>query len=115
MSPLHKAFINAAANTGTVVSEVIDAQFLTSGSIQAAFSDAAAAGTLLLQCSNDPNPPANWDTVKNGSLSASATVASGALTTISMQWLNFRWLRISWTRSGGAGTFSVNGQFQSSV
>lgn len=94
-----------------------------SGSIQALFSDAAAAGDLTLQCSNDPNPPvdatghpvpavASWDTVKNGSISATAAVASGALTTIGLQWLNYKWLRVKWVRSGGAGTFSVNGFFQ---
>ena len=126
MSPLNNIPINAQANTGTVTSVAIDGRFLFSGSIQAIFSDPTAAGTLTLQGSNDPmeglqqsSPnvyiPIHWDTVKNGSISATATVAAGALTTISMQWLNYRWLRVVWVSGAGAGTLTVNGFFQSGV
>lgn len=111
------------ANTGTKHSQVIPAENITSGSIQASFSDASAAGTITLEGSNDPPSqcttdsngnlvPVNWSLVKNGSINASATVASGALTTISLQWLNSKWLRATWVESGGAGTFTVNGLFQ---
>lgn len=122
MLPNNPILLNAVANTGTKVSSAIDSAFIVSGSIQAVFSDAAAAGSLTLQGSNDPLPlpvdsgghpiPVHWDTVKNGTISATATVSSGALTTIGMQWLNYRWLRVSWTQSGGAGTITVNGMFQ---
>lgn len=108
-------------NTGTIHSAVIDSNFLVSGSIQAAFTDGTAAGTLKLEGSNDaPSAitsggtpvPVNWNTVANGTINATATIASGATTTISMQWLNSRWLRVTWTQSGGAGTITVSGQFQ---
>lgn len=123
MRPSNPVLINAHANTGTVYSNAIPSDFIMSGSIQANFSDAGAGGTLTLQGSNDPPTgllrdasgnfiPINWDTVKNGSISASAVVASGALTTISMQWLNYKWLRVKWVQSAAAGTFTVNGFFQ---
>lgn len=126
MSPLNNILINAQPNTGTVASIAIDGRFLFSGSIQANFSDSGAGGTLTLQGSNDPQEglqqsapniyvPIHWDTVKNGSISATATVSSGALTTISMQWLNYRWIRVVWIQSAGAGTVTVNGFFQSGV
>lgn len=123
LRPSNVILFNAQANTtGAKNSLVIDAQNIVSGSLQASFSDGAAAGTLVLQCSND-NPslifagsatpvPVNWSTCTNGTINASATVASGALTFMSLQWLNSRWLRVQWTRSGGAGTLTVTGQFQ---
>lgn len=124
MRPSNPILMNAVANTaGAKHSIVIPARNIVTGSIQAIFSDNTSAGTLVLECSNDPPDglavdsqgqpiPVNWDTVKNGATSMSASVASGALTTISAQWLNFAWLRVTWTRSGGAGTLNVNGFFQ---
>ena len=103
------------SNTGTQVSSAIDASQIFSGSIQAEFTDSSAAGTLVLQASNDPieelpkgEAPQNWSDIAD----ASATVSSGALTLISVPVLNYRWLRCKWTRSGGGGTFDVNGFFQ---
>ena len=115
--------MSAVANTGTKHSQTLDAGFIVTGSITAVFTDNTAAGTLLIEASNDQpdnlakdssgNPiPVNWFTVKNGAASMSAVVASGATTNISAQWLNFRWLRATWTQSGGAGTLTVTGQFQ---
>ncbi len=123
MRPNNPILLSAVSNSGTKNSVAIDASYIISGSIQANFSDSAAAGTLTLQGSNDPSAglstdangnliPVHWDTVKNGSISATATVSAGALTTISMQWLNYRWLRVEWTQSSGAGTITVNGFFQ---
>ena len=113
--PNNPVMMSAVANTGTKVSTAIDARQIYSGSIQATFTDGAAAGTLILQGSNDPieelpagEAPQNWSTVPN----ASATVSSGATTLITCQWLNYRWLRASWAQSGGAGTLNVNGFFQ---
>lgn len=111
LRPSNIVFFNASTSA-TKSSAVIDAAFIMNGSIQASFSDGTAAGTLVLQCSNDVVSPTNWSTCANASNTATATVASGALTLISMQWLNSRWIRVSWTKSGGAGTFTVNGQFQ---
>lgn len=122
LRPSNVVLMNAVSNSGTKLSAVIDAQNIVSGSIQASFTDGSAAGTLVLQCSNDaPSSvytgsavpvPTNWSTCANASNTATASVSSGALTLISMQWLNSRWLRVSWTRSGAAGTLTVTGQFQ---
>lgn len=115
------AAITTQANTGTIYSQVIDASQILSGSIQAIFTDSGAGGTLTLQGSNDVSPPSdsngypapvNWDTVKNGSISATATVSSGALTTIGLQWLNYRWLRVKWVQNAGAGNITVNANLQ---
>lgn len=124
LRPSNVQFFIAQANTaGAKNSVVVDAQQIVSGSIQASFTDGTAAGTLVLQCSNDaPSAvigsgsgtpvPVNWSTCANGSNTGSATVSSGALTFISLQWLNSRWIRLQWTRSGGSGTFTATGQFQ---
>jgi hypothetical protein len=101
--------MSAVANSGTKVSSAIDASQIVSGSIQASFTDGAAAGTIAIQCSNDPLPsgPSNWNTPTNGS----AAVTSGALTLITLPTIACRWLRASWTSTGGAGTLTVNGFF----
>lgn len=124
LRPNNVILFSAQANTaGAKNSIVLDAQQIVSGSIQASFTDVAAAGTLLIQCSDD-NPagllvtsagqpiPVNWNTLTNATANASAVVAAGATTLISMQWVNCRWLRAQWTRSAGAGTLTVTGQFQ---
>lgn len=111
LKPNNVTVFNASSNA-TKVSSVIDAQFISSGSLQASFSDAAAAGTLVLQCSNDVVKPTHWSTCLNGSSTGSVAVTAGALTYLSLQWLNARWLRVSWTSTGGAGTFNVYGMFQ---
>lgn len=122
MGPVNAVY--SIANTaGAKHTSTIDADFVTTGSVQAVFSDAAAAGTLIIEGSNDTPLslahdstglpiPVNWNTVMNGTVAASAVVASGATTTISMQWLNYRWLRITWTRTAGAGTIAASVQLQ---
>lgn len=113
LKPSNVILFNAQANTtGEKDSLTMDAQFISSGSIQGAFSDIAAAGDLILQCSNDTVKPTHWSTCVNGSNTGKVTVSAGALTLISLEWINSRWLRVSWTRSAGAGTLSVTGQFQ---
>ncbi len=109
MIPFNDTIISAVANTGTVVSSAIDANFLAYLTAQASFTDGTAAGTLKIQGSNDPaNPPSTSS--YNDIASAAATVASGALTTtpVLAAPLCYRWVRVSFTSSGGAGTFTVN-------
>jgi hypothetical protein len=110
--------IMSASNTGTQVSAPIDANQLISASFVATFTDGAAAGTLKLQCSNDPVSagagnvysaftPTNWVDVPGST--ATAAVSSGANAVIYLP-ANFcaRHLRVSFTSSAGAGTFIVN-------
>lgn len=124
MKPNNPIMINAATNSsassGIRNSAAIDARLIFQGSIQGVFSDAAAAGTLILQGSNDPfeelpggESPLNWVAIAN----ATATVASGAACNVAYipySSGSFRWIRAQWTRSGGAGTLTVNGFFQAS-
>lgn len=120
LRPNNPVMMNAVANTtGAKVSSALDAANLMSGSVQAFFSDAAAAGTLVIQGSNDPYeqlsgsiPPQNWTNVPG----ATATVSSGGSVLIPLNASSWsapcRWLRVQWTRSAGAGTITVNGMFQ---
>lgn len=104
--------MNAVANSGTQNSSKIDCIAQYAMSFIAKFSDAAAAGTIKIQGSNDPCPysnlaadftPTTWVDIP----SASVVVASGATSTYQLNQICYRWVRVSWTNSGGAGTFSV--------
>ncbi len=107
MNVVNNVVINAATNTGTVLSAAIPAQFFTSMSAQAVFSDAAAAGVFKLECSDDPSntgvAPTHWNDVPL----ITATVASGAVTMLTAPTICYQWVRVSWARSGGAGTVTV--------
>ncbi len=97
--------INGVANSSTVLSAAISSRFFTSVSAVATFTDAAAAGTLKLQTTNDiaVNSATKWVDVP----STSQTVASGATTLIPITQVCYEWLRISFASSGGGGTFTV--------
>jgi hypothetical protein len=107
---------NAQANTaGAKNSDPLNANQWVACSFMGYFTDAAAAGALKLQFSNDIGntninsttfTPTNWVDVPG--TTATATVASGAACVLYVP-VNFvaRYYRVVWTRSGGAGTFSV--------
>jgi len=107
--------LNAVANTGTKMSQAIPTQFMWSGSFQATFTDGSAAGTLVIQASNDPiellpsgETPVSWTNIAN----AQATVTSGGSVLITIANLNYRWIRCSWTQSAGAQTLTVTAFLQ---
>lgn len=111
MRYLNEALFNAATNV-TGNSAAVDSSAMTSISVQASFTDAAAAGTLKLQCSNDHNPygnlpgdftPTNWNDVPSGSV----VVAAGATSLIPSTDVCYQWIRLVWTRTAGAGTFTA--------
>lgn len=89
-----------------------DTNQVVSLSFQAFFSDAAAAGTLKLQASNDSAPdrgqtafaPTNWVDIP----SATATVTAGGSVLITIANCCYGYVRAVWTRSAGAGTITVN-------
>jgi hypothetical protein len=121
MRNLSAIVVNAQTNVTTSFSK-IDANQLISASFIATFTDAAAAGTLKLQASNDFDNAGNvaaaaftpsatsWVDVP----SASVVVAAGATSLIPMPLqISYRWLRLVWTRTAGAGTLSVNINAQS--
>jgi hypothetical protein len=110
MRPNNPILFNAVANTGTKLSAAVDTSVMFTGSFQATFSDGTAAGTLVIQASNDPfeilpanEAPQTWIDIAN----TSTSVASGASKLITVQTLNYRWIRAKWTQSGGSGTLTV--------
>lgn len=117
MRNLSSIVVNAQNNVaGPTEFSKIDSNQLFAASFIATFTDAAAAGTLKVQASND------WDNAGNVAAaaftpaanswvdvpSASVLVAAGATSLVPMpQQICYRWLRLVWTRSAGAGTLSV--------
>jgi len=82
-------------------------------SAHAFFSDSTAAGTLVLQASDDPTQFGNlpslvkitdWITIPN----TSQTVTAGSSVLIPSTEICYRWVRVLWTPSAGSGTISVN-------
>jgi hypothetical protein len=113
MLTINQVVINAVANNTTpAASAPILANQIFNITAIATFSDGAAAGSLVLQGSNDPakglDPslfaPTTWVTIPG----ASATVASGATTVlVPTNPVCYNWIRVSWTRTGAAGTLTV--------
>jgi hypothetical protein len=112
MRQLNQAIVNAASNATTTFSQ-IDVGQMYEVSLIANFSDAAAAGTLKAQVSNDVPPngnplgfiATNWVDLP----SATVTVASGATSIVPMPVnMTYRWMRLVWTKTAGAGTITVN-------
>lgn len=93
-------------------SNKIDTSQVGYASVQVSFTDAAAAGTLKIQVSNDQCgfgnlaadfTPSNWNDLSG----ASVVVAAGATSVIAKQDMCWRWMRLVWTRTAGAGTFTA--------
>lgn len=107
MSPANFLAIDAVANSGTVTSSPIPAQFLIGATAQARFSANDAAGSLKLQGSNDPpiGTPTNWSDIQN----SSAAVTAGATTSTPplAAYLCYQWIRVAFVSSGGTGTLSA--------
>lgn len=101
---------DATSQTGTK----IDSVELFKASFQASFADTSAAGTLVVQVSNDipgagylPNTftPTHWTTLTT----TSVTVTAGASVVIPAIDLSYRWLRILYTSTAaGTSTMTVN-------
>lgn len=105
MSPANETAISAT-NTGTITSAAVVSRFVLAATAQAVFTDAAAAGTLKLQGSNDATSPTHWNDIAN----ATTTVVAGATATTPLLAANlcYQWIRVVWTSSAGAGTVTVN-------
>jgi hypothetical protein len=118
MRHLNKNIIDAVANNGDKQSAAINTEQVYAISAIATFTDAASAGTLKFQGSNDvpidtvapPSfVPTNWADIP---ATAGGTVTAGTSIAIEKTSLCYRWVRLTWTRSAGAGTFSVNANTQ---
>jgi len=96
---------STVANVGTVVSAAIPAKFTINATVQAKFTDAAAAGTLKLQASNDPVNPTNWSDIVGSSIAVAAGATS--LTPSLPNALSYQFIRAAFVRSAGAGTINA--------
>lgn len=105
----------SAAATASANGVQIDTNQLVSISFHAVFGDAAGAGTIKLQASNDiatsRNMVAidgfvvtNWVDIPN----QSATIVAGAPALLTIGELPYRWMRVVFTRTGGTTTVRVN-------
>ena len=96
----------AATNTGTVLSAAIDSRFYVNVTVQAEFTDGAAAGTLKIQGSNDPHSPTNWNDVPGMTIAVAAGATVTTPTTATP--LCYQWVRVAFVSSAGAGTITAN-------
>ncbi len=103
MTPSTFVALNAVTNTGTPVSAAYPADFVQFATVQAVFSDSAAAGSLQLQQSNDLTAPTDWSPV---AASAFAVTAGGTQVTPVAQ-LCAKWYRVAFARTAGAGTITA--------
>lgn len=115
MRPNNPILINGEDATVDQVSDWIDSAFIFTGSVQVYFSANDAAGTFVLQASDEP-----YESLPGGESpqhpidipNTSTSVASGAAKLISVAQMNYRWIRAKWTPSGGSpGTINCNGFF----
>lgn len=110
MKFLNDVVFNAQA-IASVNSAAIDCSQMVTVSLQASFTDAAAAGTIKLQASNDHTnagnlptfTPTNWSDIPT----ATATSAAGATVLIAATNVCYQFIRVVWTRTAGAGTFTA--------
>lgn len=93
----------------------VDSNQLIAASFQAVFGDTSAAGTFVIQGSNDVAPlqytspttfiVTNWTNIPN----ATATITGGASAMITIPTMCYRWVRAVYTSaSGGTTTVTVN-------
>jgi hypothetical protein len=112
MRQLNKVLMSAVANDGNKESVALDTSQIYAISVVTTFTDAASAGTLKIQGSNDVPAdqvappsfvPTNWADIP----SATASVTAGGTQPMEKFSLCYRWIRVTWTRSAGAGTFTA--------
>jgi len=98
--------------TASINGSAIDASQMYQVSFQTVTLDTAAAGTMKIQMSNDPQPagtytnftPTNWSDIPN----STSTVTAGVASPIILSVVSARWLRVVFTRSAGTLTINVN-------
>lgn len=102
------------SDAASIIGSKIDSSQLVSASFHGFFTDAAVAGAMKIQVSNDPCPinylPANFTPTHWVDLpSATATVTAGAAVVIPLPQITYRWMRVVVTQSSvGTGTTQVN-------
>jgi hypothetical protein len=106
------ALVLSGAATGNVTGTAIDGSQMYQASFQVISGDAAVAGTVKIQMSNDlqpqgtfnPSAYTNWSDIP----SATSTVVAGSGPPIILSVVSARAIRVVFTRTGGATTIKVN-------
>lgn len=107
------ATVLSGSNAGSVTGITIDSNQMISASFQLSFGDSVAAGSFIVQASNDIFDtryldsiftPVNWSNV-----GTATTVAAGATGLILLAQTSYRWLRVLYTSTiPGTSTVIVN-------
>jgi len=108
------ANVLSGSNTATVTGSQIDSNQLIDASFHLVVGDATAAGTFIVQASNDVCPVgqansgnfvvSNWATVSSTPQPAGTEQIIVLLSNIA-----YRWLRVQWTHTtSGTSTVNVN-------
>jgi hypothetical protein len=114
MRDLNVVILSAPDTAGAIGSQ-IDSNQLISASFQAVFKDTTAAGTVVIEASNDVAPiqytspstflASNWTAIP----SASASVTSGSSVMIMIPYMAYRWIRARYIyTSGGSSTITIS-------
>lgn len=122
--PSNFTMINNVQGTVATASSIVDAAFISGGSIQAILSGTTIAGTVNLQGSNDPfnllpggTTFRNWSHITGTAISQASVTAGTTLGMISFLNLGYRWLRVTWIQptavgiAGSTAKLTVNGYF----
>jgi hypothetical protein len=107
MRPVNTTLLNAVdANANQ--SAIVPNEFLMAISVQAvAAGGGPPAGVLKLQASNDPpsfQAAQNWSDISG----ASVNITGVGVFLIPKTEVCYRWIKVVYTKSGGAGTLTVN-------
>ena len=103
----------SGADTATVTGSQIDSNQLINASFHLVVGDATAAGTLLIQGSNDVcgvgQQSANFTVTNWATVSSTAQAAGTQQVMVSLANIPYRWMRAQWTKTtGGSSTVVVN-------
>lgn len=115
MRNVNVAILGPISDTVSQNGAQIDSNQLISASFQAVLGDTSAAGTFLIQGSNDVAPlqysssttfiVTNWTNIP----SATASITAGGSAMITIASMCYRWVRAVYTSSsGGSSTITVN-------
>jgi len=105
--------VASGLNTASVTGQQIDSNQLIDVSFHLVIGDTSAAGTLVIQASNDVCPigqqaqnfvVTNWATI-----SSTAQVAGAQQTMVLLSNISYRWIRAVWTHTtSGSSTAVIN-------
>lgn len=107
------ATVLSGSNAGNVTGSTIDANQMLCASFQLVFGDATAAGSFIVQASNDLYDtryldgnftPTNWSNI-----GTATAVLAGANGLIFLSQMSYRWIRVVYTSTTpGTSTVIVN-------